>query len=111
MVGRWPICGPPTPPAEILPVRKKRKRKKKRPAPDPVTWAALATAVALATDARQPSGADVAVLLGDSSPESVIRAQALFTRAVIDILVPDAGARALRNIGLLAAGEASASRD
>jgi hypothetical protein len=63
--------------------------------------------VALATDARQPSGADVAVLLGGSSPESALRAQALLTRAVIDILVPEAGARALRNIGLAAAAEAS----
>jgi hypothetical protein len=90
-----PVCGPPA-------LRKPKKGRKRRTRQEAATWSAVAAAVAVVTNDRTRSGASLAGLLGDNTPEEVIRAQSTILGAVLDVLAPDDATRILRHLGLAA---------
>jgi hypothetical protein len=92
-----PVCGP-APSA-------KAKKKRTCQAREAATWSSVAAAVALITNERTRAGASVAELLGDSSPEQVIRAQAIVMGVMLDVLAPEHATRVLRHLGLYALEE------
>jgi hypothetical protein len=90
-----PVCGPPAP--------RKPKKRNKRARQEAATWSAVAAAVAVVTNERTRSGASLAELLGDNTPEEVIRAQGIILSAVLEVLAPEDATRIMRHLGLAAA--------
>jgi hypothetical protein len=91
-----PVCGP------LVPGQAKKGKKKRRARQEAATWSAVAAAVAVVTNERTRSGASLAGLLGDNTPEEVIRAQGIILGAVLEVLAPDDATRVLRHLGLAA---------